>query len=478
MGFLRSHLRTAIACLGALAIVVPLGWMWQASLLPSSYDVATMGYVDLGGGPSMAGMDMPGTPVADLVADSSGQPDVAYNFTVRRDGDSYTVNGQSPGPLLRATVGQLVEVHLTNENVADGVTLHWHGVDVPNAEDGVAGVTQDAVLPGETFTYRWVAPDAGTYWYHSHQVSHEQVRAGLLGPIVIDPPHPAPGVLDRVEVLHNYGAGTTANGVLGTTTVDAAAGQAVRVRIINTDNGPSLVWVQGPQFRVVAIDGRDVHGPTALTDVRLEVPAGGRADLLITVPATGARVELTGSSALVLGKDPTSGDRGQPPQTVFDPLAYGTAAPIGFDPAQADRSFDYRIGRRPGFLDGKPGLWWTINGHLFPNVPMYVVAEGDVVRFHLENNSGVVHPMHLHGHHAVVLTRDGVPATGSPWWVDSLDVQPDESYDIAFVADNPGIWMDHCHNLPHAQQGLVAHLMYAGVTSSFRVGGVADNQPE
>ena len=250
------------------------------------------------------------------------------------------------------------------------------------------------------------------------------------------------------------------------------------MRIINTDNGPSLVWVQGPQFRVVAIDGRDVHGPTALTDVRLEVPAGGRADLLITVPATGARVELTGSSALVLGKDPTSGDRGQPPQTVFDPLAYGTAAPIGFDPAQADRSFDYRIGRRPGFLDGKPGLWWTINGHLFPNVPMYVVAEGDVVRFHLENNSGVVHPMHLHGHHAVVLTRDGVPATGSPWWVDSLDVQPDESYDIAFVADNPGIWMDHCHNLPHAQQGLVAHLMYAGVTSSFRVGGVADNQPE
>ena len=86
--------------------------------------------------------------------------------------------------------------------------------------------------------------------------------------------------------------------------------------------------------------------------------------------------------------------------------------------------------------------------------------------------------MHLHGHHAVVLARDGRPATGSPWWVDSLDVANGESYDIAFVADNPGIWMDHCHNLPHASEGLVAHLMYAGVTSPFLVGGDAGNRPE
>ena len=59
--------------------------------------------------------------------------------------------------------------------------------------------------------------------------------------------------------------------------------------------------------------------------------------------------------------------------------------------------------------------------------------------------------MHLHGHHALVLARNGVAATGSPWWVDSLNVRDDETYDIAFVADNPGIWMDHCHNLEHAR---------------------------
>ena len=71
----------------------------------------------------------------------------------------------------------------------------------------------------------------------------------------------------------------------------------------------------------------------------------------------------------------------------------------------------------------------------------------------ITNDSGDVHPMHLHGHHAVVLSRNGVAATGSPWWVDSLNVADGETYDIAFVADNPGIWMDHCHNLDHARDG-------------------------
>ena len=65
------------------------------------------------------------------------------------------------------------------------MTLHWHGVDVPNAEDGVAGVTQDAVPAGGEFTYRFVADDAGTYWYHSHQVSDDEVRGGLFGALVV-----------------------------------------------------------------------------------------------------------------------------------------------------------------------------------------------------------------------------------------------------------------------------------------------------
>jgi FtsP/CotA-like multicopper oxidase with cupredoxin domain len=112
---------------------------------------------------------------------------------------------------------------------------------------------------------------------------------------------------------------------------------------------------------------------------------------------------------------------------------------------------------------------------------MFMVTEGDVVQMTIKNSSGDVHPMHLHGHHAVVLSRNGTRATGSPWWVDSLEVANHETYVIAFVADNPGVWMDHCHNLQHADQGLIAHLAYTGVTEPFRVGtehGSARNQPE
>jgi FtsP/CotA-like multicopper oxidase with cupredoxin domain len=474
---LRSRWRLWLACAATAAIVLPVGWFWQASLLPDSYDMAAMGYPDWGGGPhAMHHHD--GVPVADLTEDPDLPADVRETLTVRREADGgYTVNGTSPGPLLEATVGDLVEVTLVNDNVSDGTTLHWHGVDVPNAVDGVAGVTQDAVMPGEEFVYRFVADRPGTYWYHSHQVSHEQVRRGLLGALVVHPAETDPAVLEQVAVLHEYDDGPSLNGQQGVTTVTADPGQRVRLRVVNTDNGQTQAWVTGAPFEVLAVDGTDLNEPGPLEDRVVGIPAGGRVDLGLVVPEGGVRVDLGGTTAVVLGADPTGGEPTTQPEQAVDLLSYGAPADLGFDPAQADRHFDYRIGKRPGFLDGRPGVWWTVNGHLFPDVPMYMVEEGDVVVFDIENNSDDAHPMHLHGHHAVVLSRDGVAATGSPWWVDSLEVKTGESYEIAFVADNPGIWMDHCHNLRHAANGLVAHLMYAGVESSFRV-GEGGNNPE
>ena len=122
-------------------------------------------------------------------------------------------------------------------------------------------------------------------------------------------------------------------------------------------------------------------------------------------------------------------------------------------------------------------MWWTINGHLFPDVPMYMVDEGDVVVFEIDNNSGDNHPMHLHGHHAVVLSRDGDPASGSPWWVDSLEVRSTRPTG-GLSGRQPGSLDGPLPQPPHATEGLVAHLMYAGVESSYRVGGEADNHPE
>ena len=368
-----------------------------------------------------------------------------------------------------------------NESVAAGATLHWHGIDVPNAADGVAGITQDAVPVGGRYVYRFEATDAGTYWYHSHQVSHEQVVRGLLGAIVIEPAEPpaVPADVDVTALLHVYGGQHTLNGRVEDEHVAAEPGSTVRVRVINSDQGTAAVWSARTIPRRSPIDGHDVNGPTDVRDRRLLIPAGGRADVAVQAPPRGAvRLHVGGARSILVGDPAASAPAARQPSETLDLLAYGDPAPLGLDPTSPDRTYDYVIARRFGLIDGRPGNFWTINGRLFPDVPMFHVSEGDVVVMRIVNDSGDVHPMHLHGHHVVVLSRDGVAASGSPWWVDSLDVHPGETYEIAFVADNPGIWSDHCHTLPHAVDGLVAHVMYDGVTTPFTINGDAGNSPE
>jgi FtsP/CotA-like multicopper oxidase with cupredoxin domain len=500
---IRRPLRVALPVLATVAIVAPLAWMWQVSRMPAAYSVMEMGYLDYGGGVqperNVAGHgghgeanghsrhSSPARSITDLVVDPARPADVRVELVTRQEAltiggrsvAGFTVNGTSPGPEIRAKQGQLIEVHLHNESVAAGVALHWHGLDVTNAMDGVAGVTQDAVPVGGEFTYRFVADRAGSFWYHSHQVSNPQVAGGLLGSLVVVP---QPGIAQQADVsaiAHTYGGVRTINGKAEDLRVPARPGQRVRVRISNTDNGSMQVWTS-KSFRLLAVDGTEVNRPTEVSDRAVTLTAGARADIEAQVPADGTafRVQLSKATAVIIG--PQGGDVEVPPQPgeELDLLSYGSPAPLGFDPAQATRRFDYLIGRRPGFVKGRPGMWWSINGHLYPNVPMFVVRERDVAVVHIENRSSEVHPMHLHGHHMVVLARNGVAATGSPWWVDSLNVAANESYDVGFVANNPGIWMDHCHNLKHAADGMVAHLMYEGFDTPYRIAGPADNRPE
>ncbi|WP_438854431.1 multicopper oxidase family protein [Agromyces sp. M3QZ16-3] len=489
----------------AVAVVTALGagaLAWSSTLL-GEYSVMDMGAGGPGDAAHAHGTAASGTgsaleaggevDVTELVADPDRPADVHVDLVARaeridvaggRPIEGFTVNGTSPGPEIRATQGDLVEVTFENESVAAGATLHWHGIDVPNSSDGVAGITQDAVPVGGRFTYRFVAEDAGTYWYHSHQVSHDQVVRGLLGAVVIDPADPAdaaPADLDVTAVLHVYGGQHTLNGAVRDERVAAEPGSTVRVRVINTDSGTAAVWSSSP-FRVVAIDGREVNGPTDVDGERLLVPAGGRADVAVAAPPDGTVVRLRtgGARSLLIGDPGAAAPSAPQPSESLDLLDYGTPDPaaIGFDPAAPDRSYEYVIARRPGIIDGRPGYFWTINGRLFPDVPMFEVAEGDVVAMRIRNDSGDVHPMHLHGHHVVVLARDGVATSGSPWIVDSLDVHPGESYDIAFLADNPGIWSDHCHTLQHAVDGLITHVMYEGVTTPFTIGPESGNRPD
>lgn len=484
---MSSRTRTALALVAAAVLVLPIGWLWQQSLTPSAYSVMDMGYVELGSGAPLPDRPHHGpgghgtVSVADLTEHRRGKPGVQVTLTARSESITvgghrmagYTLNGSTPGPSIVATEGDLVEVTLRNANISDGTTLHWHGLDVPNAVDGVAGVTQDAVQPGQQHTYRFVADQVGTYWFHSHQLSHDQVIGGLFGSIVVMPKAGIAQDHDVTAVAHTYRGNRTLNGRTTDQPVAAQPGDTVRVRIINTDNGTLSAWASVP-YRVVAVDGYDLNRPTPVSDQRLSIPAGGRADVEVTVPrGPAARVQIGASTALVIGAGPAPARPAQPTHAL-DLLTYGKSD--GKPVARADRTFEYVIGRRAGFLDGSPGIWWTVNGHMYPNIPMYMVREGEDVRFRIVNDSADSHPMHLHGHHARLLDVDGRAARGSAIWLDSVDVKPGQRVDLQFRADNPGVWMDHCHNLSHASEGLVAHLMYEGVTTPYRVGD--RNQPE
>ena len=500
---LVGRIAATVAVVVLVALLAVVGKTWWDSRLPDTYNVMSYGTHEYGGGPEPpshadhgAGA---GTSVAELHGPSDGEPDARFELAAGatdiqlssgRVVHALTFNGISPGPELRVRQGDLVEVVLRNNDVADGVTIHWHGIDVPNAEDGVAGVTQNAVRPGASYTYRFRAEQVGTFWYHTHQVSSKEVRRGLFGVIVIEPRGAQPGV-DIALAAHTFDGIATLSGNEGsgqrTPPPDEGGGRRktpvgtpVRLRLVNTDSFEQTFTISGTPFRVLAIDGTDLREPGELENVALPVAAGGRLDVGYVQPPNGVRVALAGTETAI-GFGPSGGPAPNEvtPTSTFDPLTYGTPAPTPFDASSVfDRRFEMTITRKPGFFDGSPGLQWAINGGIYPDVPVFVVEEGDLVEVTITNDSNGTHPMHLHGHHVLVLSRDGQPSTGSAWWSDTLNVQKGESYVVAFRADNPGIWMDHCHNLTHASQGLTMHVAYARVTTPFVVGGEPGNAPE
>ncbi|WP_250030908.1 multicopper oxidase family protein [Paractinoplanes maris] len=375
-----------------------------------------------------------------VTASRAGEPTKRFVLTAGTTGDAWAFNGQVPGPQLDATVGDVVEVTLRNRDIERGVTLHWHGYDVPNDQDGVPGVTQDVVRPGQEFVYRFVADQAGSYWYHTHSASDIGVRKGLYGVLVVRPGRPT-----GVEVVVAYPARPPL------TTTASQPGTPVRFRLINTDSVTHRYAVAGAPFTVVALDGRDLDSPSPLTNTVLAIPAGGRFDVVTTAPAAlfvdGRPVRATGPLPPAPGAWP-----------VLDPLTYGTASPPPW--TRVDRTLTLVLDRGLDLRGRLPRYAHTVNGAADPGIPTQVVRRGEVVRLRIVNRSLVVHPWHLHGHHVLVLTRDGKPATGSPLWLDSFDVRPGEVWEVAFRADNPGLWANHCHNLPHADAGMMLHLRY------------------
>jgi len=383
--------------------------------------------------------------------------------------EMWTFDGGSPGPEITAVQGDLLEVTLTNVDIESGVTLHWHGYDVPNSEDGAPGVTQEAVKPGGTHVYRFVARQVGTYWYHTHQVSSEGVRKGLFGLLVVKP-RSSVAETDLTLPIHTFD-GTVALGSNDKVWQENAPepGSPVRLRVVNTDSTPHRLALAGTAFRVAAADGDDLHEPGEVREVALRLAAGGRYDLTFSMPRGGV--------AFLVDDDPARaalhlGDRGAAKTSAetsaetsawpeLDLLSYGTptATPFGAG-SRFDRDFTMVLDRGIAMVDGRPMYAQTVNGLGHPNIPVQTVREGELVRFTVVNRSLETHPWHLHGHRVLVLSKDGRPVTGSPLWLDTFDVRPGELWRVAFRAANPGMWMNHCHNLGHADEGMAMHLMY------------------
>jgi FtsP/CotA-like multicopper oxidase with cupredoxin domain len=451
---------------------------------------------------STAAPGQPAVAMSSLIEPPGSQPLKSFTLTAQvvpvNGQDLWTYNGAVPGPELRVNQGDRVRVTLINHLPA-ATAIHWHGLRLPNAEDGVAGVTRHAVPPGASYTYEFVVKDPGTFWYHSHQDTQRQLPLGLYGALLVAPaaglapdrgPSPLGGLaFDRDLTVIVGDANFAADRHL-----DAQPGQRVRLRIVSAfqedvTGYPELLALAGAPYQVIALDGHDLNqpqtigpqllpiGPGQRFDLAFQMPASGQVRLLDHRPQTGSRLPQSEWAILGTGAAPALPDFASLP--TFDLTSYGLPAP---DPVAAratfDLSRDLTVTSQPGVRYGAFEFVHRFDGQSFPNTPTIIVRQGQSVQLRFSNDTDEWHPMHMHGHYFSVISKNGRPLSGSPVHLDSVLVGPHETWVVAFVADNPGLWMLHCHVLIHAAYGLSAMLSYAGIATPFTIGTLSGDFPE
>lgn len=380
-------------------------------------------------------------------------------------------NGLLPGPLLKAKVGDEVIVHFRN-NLSEPTTVHWHGLRISDQMDGSPRV-QNPVRPGEEFIYRFKVPDAGSYWYHPHIRTDEQVEKGLYAPIVIfDPKDPtydaerflvlddirleSDGRISPVSGMDGMMGGRFGNVLLtnGRPAKEVVAsveqGTVERWRIVNTANARTMeIGVEGASFRVIATDGGLL--PEPYTTKRLLVPVGQRFDLEVTYDQPGAAklvsyVETadannrpTTAALPAFTVDVTPSDRA--PRAIAWPEV---KLPDRVADAKATITLDAtQTGDMP----------WTINGKAMPMEPLFTWAQGATLEIAIVNKIATEHPFHLHGQFFEILDAK------QPGLKDVVLVPPSGTVKVRAYIDNPGRWMAHCHILEHAELGMMGEIV-------------------
>ena len=422
---------------------------------------------------SMPSMIMPtASPSAISVADikyiPGNEPLKVFNIIAEIVGDKWTYNGTSPGPEIRVNQGDHLRINLLNK-LPEATSIHSHGIVLPASQDGVPGVTQNSVKPGEMFTYDFVVPHVGTYWYHTHQNTLNQLPKGLIGSLIVMPPQQA---FDRDYTVQFRNLTATESGEV---MFQALPGERVRLRLINSRNGdfsgaPVKAALVGAPFKVIALDGHDINAPQAIQNQILPIGMAQRFDLEFTMPESGSvqLVEIDKLQTITIG----DGIVGEVPdlnmQPVFSFVNYGVPAPDPRLPSTVfDLDYTLTIGQN-----------LSVNGQLPPNIPPMVVKKGQLVRIRFVNNSNMTHPMHYHGHIFSVLKINEQPLSGSPIHLDTILIPPGETAEVAFLADNNGMWMHHCHVLAHAVSGLMMMVNYENVYTPYLHGPDSGNIPE
>lgn len=410
----------------------------------------------------------------------------------------WNYNGSVPGPILRLPRGSTLSARLVNE-LPQPTTIHWHGIRIDNAMDGVAGLTQAPAQPGEVFDYRFVVPDAGTFWYHPHNRSWEQVARGLYGLLVVDEDDP-PTVdqdlalvvddwrLDEAGAIHEASFGHMRDwshaGRLGNTLtlngedfleMPVKAGERIRLRLCNT----ATARIMNLRFEdhnpvVIAYDGQPV-APHQSADGVFRVAPGERIDVMIDMMlepgATAAITEVTGDGRLVAGhflyhpeerrrSKPLDEPPGLPANPLDDGIDLADAIEVPLVMAGGAmgglRQADYK-GETLSMRElVQRGQVWAFNGIAGrPEEPLFHARLGQTVRIRMVNDTAWPHAIHLHGHHVRLVDGNGaiLPEQG---WRDTVLLERHEERSVAFVADNPGKWMIHCHMLEHQAAGMAS----------------------
>ena len=406
--------------------------------------------------------------------------------------DLWTYGGTSPGPEIRVKRGERVKVRLTNK-LKEPTSIHWHGIRIANDMDGVAGLTQEAVKPGETFEYDFIVPNAGTYWYHAHNKSWNQVARGLYGALIVeddkqvfDKDHDLTLViddwrLDRSGTLDVASMGSmmewSHGGRLGNwLTVNSdghaktkvKAGEAYRIRLINACNA-RVLEIDPNRFnaKIIAYDGQSLPKPVLLNYSPLQIGPAQRVDLLV-VPKLGQNFsieEISGKQSYGFFKFEIEDNIGTANTQITLPRNQ-------LPEPDVERAQKFRLHMAGGAMGNIDNITyqgkklegddfrntrqvWSFNGVAnLPKEPFFSIARGQTVTIETFNDTAFVHAMHVHGHHFRVINRDGKAIDDGETWRDTFLIDPNKTATISFVADNSGKWLYHCHMLEHVAAGM------------------------